>query len=103
MSDECTVASAQAALEEITFELIALQERLESINRRLPVPPDQEAMLEGEIAPDVATELSGCIECVTEHTLREAVEMLQQAASVTAHDLIRDFRKQHKEPRRESR
>jgi hypothetical protein len=52
MSDECTVASAQAALEEIAFELIALQERLESINRRLPVPPDQEAMLEGEIGLD---------------------------------------------------
>jgi hypothetical protein len=63
------VVRAQAALGEIAFELLALQERLEAINRSLPEPPNLEAMLEGYIAPDLATEVSGRIECVTEDLL----------------------------------
>jgi hypothetical protein len=85
------IRSAQAALGAIATDLLALQDRLAAISRQLPVPPDQEAMLEGKIAPDVATELSGCIDCLNDDILHQAVEMLRHAASVTPHDLVRAF------------
>ncbi|HVT60827.1 MAG TPA: hypothetical protein VHR45_20820 [Thermoanaerobaculia bacterium] len=97
-----TVARAQAALREAAFELLALQERLESIDRGLPVPPNQEAMLEGRIAPDLATELSGRVECIAEDELRQVIESLQGAACLTAHDLERNFSEQQRR-RRECR
>lgn len=100
MSDAATVARAQAALGEIAFELIAIQERLVAINRCLPVPPNQEAMLEDEIPPDLATEVSGCIECVAEDYLREVIEALEQASRVTARDLVREHRQRTEERRR---
>jgi len=100
MGEVWTVAKAQAALGEAAFELLAIQERLEAINRGLPVPPNQEAMLEGYIAPDLATEVSGCIECITEDTLRQIIGTLQHAATVTARDLVRDFREHQRRRRR---
>jgi hypothetical protein len=36
MPDTWTVTSAQAALQEIAFELLALQERLTELHRALP-------------------------------------------------------------------
>ena len=97
-TDDCTndstVTSAQADLEAIASELIALRDRLAAINRRLPVPPDQEAMLEGKIVPDVSTELSGCIDCLNDDILLRAIEMLRHAASVTPHDLAQAFQGQ---------
>jgi LPS O-antigen subunit length determinant protein (WzzB/FepE family) len=103
MSDGGVVARAQAALGELAFELLAIQERLVNINRGLPVPPNQDDMLEGRIAPDLATEVSGRIECIAEDSLRRVIEALQGAACLTAHDLERDFREQQKRRRREWR
>lgn len=103
MPDAWTIAKAQAALGEIAFELLTLQERLEAMNRGLPLPRNLDAMLEGEVAPDVATEVSGCIECLVEDALRQVIEMLQHAATVTAHDLMRDFREQEKRRHMEGR
>lgn len=91
-----TVADAQVALGEIAFELLALQERLTEINRSLPVPPNQEAMLEDDVPPDLATEVSGCIECLVNDYLRQVIEALEQASRVTARDLERDFRERQK-------
>jgi predicted ATPase with chaperone activity len=102
MSDDAVV-TAQAALGEIAFELLALRERLEAINRGLPVPPDLDAMLEDEIPPDLATEVSGCIECIAEDYLRQVIEALEKASRVTAHEVERDFRKRHQRRRREWR
>jgi hypothetical protein len=92
MSSDGPVAKAQAALGEIAFELLAVQERLEAVNRTLPIPPNQDAMLEGRIAPDLATEVSGRVECIAEDYLRRVIEALQGAACLTAHDLVRAFR-----------
>jgi hypothetical protein len=100
MPDAWTVAKAQAALQEIAFELLALQERLAAINRSLPVPTNQEAMLEDEVPPDLATEVSGCIECITYDYLREVIEALEQASRVTARELVRDFRERQRRRRR---
>jgi LPS O-antigen subunit length determinant protein (WzzB/FepE family) len=101
--DHSTVSAAQVALAAAASDLTALQDRLAAINRQLPVPPDQEAMLEGEIPPDVATELSGCIDCLNDDILLQAVEMLQHAASVTQHDLVQAFHLQRERRRLEHR
>jgi hypothetical protein len=93
-TESAVVANLQAELSAIAFELLALQERLEGINRRLPVATDRQAMLDGEIAPDVATEVSGCLECVTEDELKRVIKSVQHAATVTARDLDLDFRRQ---------
>ena len=94
------VSRAQGALAEIVFELLTLQERLMAINRGLPVPPNQDAMLADEVPPDLATEVSGCIECIAEDYLRQVIEALEQASRVTARDLARDFRERQKKRRR---
>ena len=91
MTDDAVVR-AQAALGEIAFDLLALQERLETINRGLPVPADLDAMLSGYIAPDLATEVSGRIECIAEDYLRLVIQSVQGAACLTAHDLDRSWR-----------
>jgi hypothetical protein len=100
MSSGVSVAKAQSALGEIAFELLAIQERLVALNRGLPIPPNQEAMLEDEVPPDLATEVSGCIECIAYDYLREVIEALEQASRVTARDLERDFRERQKRRRR---
>jgi len=100
MSSGVSVAQAQKALGAIAFELLALQERLTAINRGLPVSPNQEAMLEDEVPPDIATELSGCIECIRDDYLRQVIEALEQASRVTSRDLERDFRERQKNRRR---
>jgi hypothetical protein len=99
MSDDA-VSRAQGALAAIAFELLALQERLAAINRSLPVPANQEAMLEDEVPPDLATEVSGCIECIMDDLLRRLIEALEQASRVTARELVRDFRERQKKRRR---
>ncbi len=98
MTDE--VGRAQAALGEVVFELLRMQERLEAINRRLPVPANLDAMLAGEIAPDLATEISGRIECVAEDLMRRVIASLQGAACLTARELERSWRKERRERER---
>lgn len=87
MSSGVSVAKAQKALGAISFELLALQERLTEIDRGLPVPSSQEAILQDDVPPDLATEVSGCIECIHDDYLRQVIEALEQAARVTSHDL----------------
>ena len=100
MSSDGAAAQAQAALGEIAFELLALQERLAAINRSLPVPTNLEAMLQDDVPPDLATEVSGCIECIRDDYLRVVIEALEQASRVTARELVRDFRERQKKRRR---
>src|SRR5579863_7907425 len=100
MSDGLLVGRVQAALSDIAFEMLALQERLDALNESLPVPPNQEAMLEDEVPPDLATEVSGCIECIRFDYLRQVIEALEEASRVTARDLAREFRERQKRRRR---
>lgn len=94
MPETWTVAKAQAALRDMAFQLLGLSDLLSGINRRLPLPPEPALtrMLEGEIAPTTAVEVSGCIECIVFDYLPMVVEALQHAATVTAPDLERDHR-----------
>lgn len=73
--------AAQAELRRIVEELDAIQSRLTEIHTRLPVPPQETAMLLGEEEMDVATELRSVIECVLSDSLRPAIRDLAAAAS----------------------
>jgi len=76
-----TEAAAQAALQQIVQELDNIRGRLTEIHERLPVPPKETAMLEGEEEMDVATEIRSVIECVLIDSLRPAIRDLAAAAS----------------------
>jgi hypothetical protein len=96
MGEDWTVTKVQEALAAMAYELLILQERLARLNRYLQVPPNEDAMLEDEIAPDLATEVSECIECIHDDYLRQVIEALEQASRVTARDLVRDLRERQK-------
>jgi hypothetical protein len=74
-------AAAQAELRGIVEELDAVRARLEDVHARLPVPPEEAAMLLGEREMDVATEVRSVIECVLNDSLRPAIRDLAAAAS----------------------
>ena len=74
-------AAAQAELREIVQELDAVRARLEEMHARLPVPPEETAMLVGEREMDVATEIRSVIECVLTDSIRPAIRDLAAAAS----------------------
>ena len=86
-----TEREAQAALAEIALQLVSVEDGLTRIAEALPVPPNQQDMLEHRIAHDVGTELAGMIACVVADEIRPAIEYLEGAARVTAEDLIREF------------
>jgi hypothetical protein len=74
-------ATAQAELREIVEELEAARTRLAEIHARLPMPPEETAMLLGEQEMDVSTEVRSIIECVLNDSLRPAIRDLAAAAS----------------------
>jgi hypothetical protein len=74
-------ALAQSELREIIKVLSTQCLRLEGIHDRLPVAPNEDAMLQGEAELDVATEVRGAIECVLHEQLRPAISGLQGAAT----------------------
>jgi len=84
-----TVAEAQAALAEIAAE----EDRLQAIVATLPHHPQEEAMPEGTIPCDVATELRGTIEVAIADDIRPAIRRLERAARVTDEELRKGFRR----------
>ena len=74
-------AAAQAELERIVEELDAIRFRLVDIHAKLPVSPDETAMLLGEEEMDVATEVRSIIECVLSDSIQPAIRDLAAAAS----------------------
>jgi hypothetical protein len=74
-------AAAQAELRGIVEELDSVRARLVDIHARLPVPPEETAMLLGEEEMDVATEVRSVIECVLNDSLQPAIRDLAAAAS----------------------
>ncbi len=86
-----TEREAQAALAEIALQLVAIEDRLTRIAESLPVPPDQEDMLEHRIPYDLATQLLGLIECVVADDLRPAIEGLERGARETQEDVVRSY------------
>ena len=73
--------AAQAELRTMVVELEALRSRLAAVHDRLPVPPEETAMLLGEKETDIATEVRSVIECVLNDSIGPAIRDLAAAAS----------------------
>jgi hypothetical protein len=97
-----TVPTAQAALGEMSFQLLAMVDTLARINGALlllqPAEPELTEMLEGKIASALAVEVSGCIECVVNDYLPQVIEALQYAADVSVEQLEQDFQAHQERP-----
>ena len=72
---------ARAEIRDVNNILRTAVERLKALHGSLPVSPQEEKMLEGEMEPDFATEARSIIECVVPDRLEPAIEALSQAAS----------------------
>ena len=74
-------AAAQEELRQIVEELDEICSRLADVNQRLPVSPQETAMLLGKEEMDVATHVRSVIECLLMDNLWSAVRDLAAAAS----------------------
>ena len=73
----------RAELSDVKASLRAGVERLKALHATLPVSPQEEAMLEGEMEADFATEARAIIECVISDRLEPAIEALAEVTEVT--------------------
>jgi hypothetical protein len=69
---------ARAELQDVTARLKEDMERLQALHTALPVSPQEEAMLEGEVKADFATEARAVIECVISDRLEPAIGALAE-------------------------
>jgi len=86
-----TVEEAQAALRVMAGELLGIEDRLQAIAAGLPESADRDAMLEGKIPYDVATDLLGTIEVVVADDIRPAFQRLERASRVTEEELRQGY------------
>ncbi len=70
----------RARLLETVLDLTALQGRLQTLADSLPRPRQEEAMIEGEIPPDSATEIRTIVSTVNDDQLDLAIDNLLYAA-----------------------
>lgn len=73
--------AAQAELRKIVQDLDAIRSRLLALHEKLPVPPQETAMLLGEEEMDVSTEVRSVIECALADSLEPALRDLAAAAA----------------------
>jgi hypothetical protein len=73
--------AAQAELRQMVEELDSIRSRLSDLHDRLPVSPQETAMLIGEAEMDFATEVRSVIECVLADSLGPAIRDLAAVAS----------------------
>jgi hypothetical protein len=74
---------ARAELRDIKARLRADVEKLKALHTALPVSPQEEAMLEGELETDFATETRAIIECVISDRLEPAIGALAEITEAT--------------------
>jgi hypothetical protein len=77
-----TPAEAQGELRAVADQLLAVEDRLRAVWEAVPRSPDEDAMFEGKMAWDVATEIRTVVECVEEE-LRGVVKSLERVSRVT--------------------
>lgn len=70
----------RAALLEVVLDLVALKTRLHSTARDLPRSPDEDAMLEGDLTPDLFTEIRTTVNAVSGDQFDLAIDNLLCAA-----------------------
>jgi hypothetical protein len=85
------VEEAQVTLKVIAGELLEIEDRLQSVAAQLPESVNRDAMLEGRVPYDVATDLLGTIEVVLADDIRPAFQRLERASRVTDEDLRQGF------------
>ncbi|HEV8583181.1 MAG TPA: hypothetical protein VGX68_29285 [Thermoanaerobaculia bacterium] len=74
-------AAAQSEMRAMVVELEALRSRLADLHDRLPVSPEETAMLLGEQEMDVATEARSVIECLLTDHIEPVIRDLAAAAA----------------------
>ena len=75
-----TEDDAQRQVRDIAAELEAIRFRLLGVCASLEVPPEEPAMLAGEMDMDVSTEVRSVIECVVNDFIDSAIRDLRGAA-----------------------
>lgn len=75
--------NARAEVRDVNARLGADVERLKALHAALPVSPQEEAMLEGELEADFATEARAIIECVISDRLEPAIQALGELAGLS--------------------
>lgn len=81
-------AAAQAELHQIVEELDSIRRRLVDLHAKLPVSPEETAMLVGEVEMDFATEVRSVIECVLNDNIQPAIRDLAATASCRPKDRL---------------
>jgi len=79
--DEIYEETVRAALRGVVEDLDRIRAQLVDLHATLPVPPEEAAMLVGEVEMDFATEVRSVIECILNDWLRPAIRDLAAAAS----------------------
>jgi hypothetical protein len=74
-----TPVVAQVELRAVADQLLAVEDRLRAVWVAVPRSPDEDAMFEGRIPWDLATEVRTVVECV-EEALRGVVESLAKVS-----------------------
>lgn len=79
--EDLTEAEVAAALREIAAEARALGARLAQVHARLPVSPQDDLMLLGEVEPDFSCRARAAIECALADHLKPFLETLLRIAA----------------------
>lgn len=77
-----TLAEVQAELRGMADQLLAMEDRAQALHDAIPPSDQEEAMLEGEVEWDLATELRATLDCFIGDRLRPAVRTLERVAQV---------------------
>lgn len=86
-----SVSEAQQVLDALSEKLAAIVAALNEVHDGLPAPKLHDGLLEEELAPDLAAELLGAIECVVGDYLAAAIEALAAVAKLTEEELEREL------------
>ena len=90
-----TPAEAQVELRAVADQLLAVEDRLRAVWEAVPRSPNEDAMFEGRIPWDLATEVRAAIECVGEE-LRGVVKSLERVSTMTDEVLRREFQQRRR-------
>ncbi len=96
MPGQLTVRRAQRALRGAALQLKGVKVILEEVHRDLPLPPDVDDRLEGELPYNAATDIIGSIECVLHDDIKPAIRSLRAGARSTDAKLRLEFNRRER-------
>ncbi|HEX5758564.1 MAG TPA: SymE family type I addiction module toxin [Thermoanaerobaculia bacterium] len=86
-----SVPEAQEVLGALAEKLEGIVRALNEVHDGLPVPELHDGTLEEEMAPDLAAEILGAIECIVADCLAPAIDSLAAVAKLTEEELEREL------------